>query len=153
MKSELLITTNGFKDTWFAIEYGAWLADSMKLKVTLLGVAESVKPESLEKIFAPAIELFQQKGVEYSSEIQMGEAEQIIPLKANSRDFITVVSPLGRPQLRRWLTGRSIRPLMERIKGPILYVPETRLPLKKISWRVRPRGRAASFPAFGRRLL
>lgn len=138
MKPELLITTNGFKDTWFAIEYGAWLAESMKMKVTLLGVAESVKPVSmddhgpLEDFFTRASELFQQKGVEYSSEIEKGEAEQVIPQKANSGDFITVVSPLGRPRLRRWLTGRSIRPLMERIKGPILYVPEIRLPLKKM---------------------
>ena len=137
MKPELLITTNGFKDTWLAIEYGAWLADSMKMKVMLLGVAENVRSASidnrpLDDIFSRAIELFQQKGVEYSSEIQNGQAEQIIPQKANSGDFITVVSSLGRPRIRRWLTGRSIRPLMERIKGPILYVPEIRLPLKKM---------------------
>jgi nucleotide-binding universal stress UspA family protein len=73
-----------------------------------------------------------QKGIEYNPEIQNGESEQVIPQKANSGDFITVVSPLGRPRIRRWLTGRSIRPLMEKIKGPILYVPEARLPLKKM---------------------
>ena len=27
MESELLIATNGFKGTWAAIEYGAWLAE------------------------------------------------------------------------------------------------------------------------------
>jgi nucleotide-binding universal stress UspA family protein len=138
MKPELLITTNGYKDTWSAIEYGVWFAEAMQLKVTLLGVTESLKSAAiddhhpLENVFARAIELFEQKGIEYNPEIQNGEAEQVIPQKENSGDFITVVSPLGRPRIRRWLTGRSIRPLMEKIKGPILYVPEARLPLKKM---------------------
>ena len=138
MKPELLITTNGYKDTWSAIEYGVWLADAMQLKVRLLGVAESLRPaviddhHPLEDVFAKAIELFEQKGIEYDPEIQNGDSEQVIPQKANSGDFITVVSPLGRPRIRRWLTGRSIRPLMEKIQGPILYVPEARLPLKKM---------------------
>jgi len=138
MKPELLITTNGYKDTWSAIEYGVWLADAMQLKVRLLGVAESLRPaviddhHPLEDVFAKAIELCEQKGIEYDPEIQNGDSEQVIPQKANSGNFITVVSPLGRPRIRRWLTGRSIRPLMEKIKGPILYVPEARLPLKKM---------------------
>ena len=138
MKPELLITTNGYKETWSAIEYGVWFAEAMQLKVTLLGVTESLKSAAiddhhpLEDVFARAIELFEQKGIEYNPEIQNGESEQVIPQKANSGDFITVVSPLGRPRIRRWLTGRSIRPLMEKIKGPILYVPEARLPLKKM---------------------
>jgi nucleotide-binding universal stress UspA family protein len=138
MKPELLITTNGYKETWSAIEYGVWFAEAMQLKVTLLGVTESLRSAAiddhhpLEDVFARAIELFEQKGIEYNPEIQNGESEQVIPQKANSGDFITVVSPLGRPRIRRWLTGRSIRPLMEKIKGPILYVPEARLPLKKM---------------------
>ncbi len=138
MKPELLITTNGYKDTWSAIEYGVWLAEAMQLKVRLLGVTENLRSAAiddhhpLEDVFAKAIELFEQKGIEYNPEIQNGEAEQVIPQKANSGDFITVVSPLGRPRIRRWLTGRSIRPLMEKIKGPILYVPAARLPLKKM---------------------
>ena len=138
MALEFLITTNGFKGTWSAIEYGAWLAEAMRMKVTLLGVTENLNPAAiddhspLEDVFERAIGLFKQKGVEYSLEVQHGEAEHAIAEKANSGDFITVVSPLGRPQLRRWITGRSIRHFMETIKRPILYVPELRLPLKKI---------------------
>jgi len=138
MKPELLVATNGFKGTWAAIEYGAWLAESMRMKVTLLGVTENLNPAAiddhhpLEDIFASAVELFHKRGVEYDLEIQTGDAGRVIPEKANRGNFITVVSPLGRPQLRRWLTGRSFRPLMEQIKGPILYVPEIRLPLKKL---------------------
>jgi nucleotide-binding universal stress UspA family protein len=86
----------------------------------------------LEDIFERSVSLFKEKDLEYSLEIRNGEAEQVIPEKANSGDYITVVSPLGRTQIRRLIAGRSIRPLMERIKGPILYVPEMRLPLKKI---------------------
>jgi nucleotide-binding universal stress UspA family protein len=138
MKSEVLIATNGFKGTWQAIEYGAWFARSMQMKVTLLGVAEKLSPAAidehhpLEDVFASAVELFQKSGVEYNLEIRNGEAEQIIAAKANQGDFVTVLSPLGRSRFRHWLTGRSFHGLMEQIKGPILYVPEIRLPLKKL---------------------
>lgn len=138
MKSEFLILTNGFKGTWPAIEYAAWLAGAMHVKVTLLGVTENLNPAAiddhnpLDDFFQRAAGLFKENGVEYSLETQNGNAEDVVSKKANSADYFTVVGPLGRPQLRRWLTGRSIRHLMEAIRGPILYVPESRLPLKKI---------------------
>ncbi len=138
MKPDILITTNGFKGTWPSIEYGTWLAAALGKKITLLGVTENINPAAiddhhpLEDVFARAVELFQQKGVEYSLEVQNGNAEELIPRKAKQGSFIVVLSPLGRPQIRRLLTGRSIRHLMEEIEQPILYVPESRLPLKKI---------------------
>jgi len=135
---ELLIATNGYEETMQAIEYGTWFASVMRMKVTLLGVTEKLNPAAiddhhpLEDIFEQAVSLFKERGVEYRLEVQNGEAEQVIPEKANSGDYITVVSPLGRPQIRRWLTGRSIRPLMEKIREPILYVPQLRLPITKM---------------------
>ena len=138
MTREFLIATNGFTGTWAAIEYGAWLAGLLQSKVTLLGVTEKISHapiddhHPLEDIFANAVELFQSKGLEYSLEIRNGIAEQVIPGRANEADFLTVVSPLGRSRFRHWLTGRSFRVLMEEIKGPILYVPEMRLPPKSI---------------------
>lgn len=129
---DLLITTNGFKGTWPAIEYGAWLAMTLQTKIILLGVAESGDRHSLEKMIAQAVELFQQKGIDYGIEVEMGDAEEVIPPRANAGDFITVVGPLGRPRIRRWLLGRSVRHLIETIKGPILYVPKSRLPLNKM---------------------
>ena len=138
MKTELLIPTNGFKGTWAAIEYGAWLAELLQAKVTLLGVTEDLGPGAiddhhpLEDIFANAVELFRKKGLEYSLEIRNAQAEQVIPERANQKNFLTVVSPLGRSRLRHWLTGRSFRVLMEEIKGPILYVPSVRLPLQRL---------------------
>jgi hypothetical protein len=71
MKPELLIATNGFKATWQAIEYGAWLAELMQATVTLLGVTEKRSLAAiddhhpLEDIFAGAVEIFQKKGIEY----------------------------------------------------------------------------------------
>lgn len=136
--SELLIATNGYKETKQAIEYGTWLAGIMRMKITLLGVTEKLNPAAiddhhpLEDIFESAVSLFKDRGVEYRLEVQNGEAEQVIPERANSGDYITVVSPLGRPPLKRWLTGRSLRPLMEKIQVPILYVPQVSLPLKKM---------------------
>lgn len=138
MDSELLITTNGFKGTWFAIEYGAWLAEIMQMRITLLGVTEVLNPAAIDDhhpladVFERAVSLFREKNLPYGLEVRNGDAERVIPEKANSGSYITVVSPLGRTQMRRFIVGRSIRPLMERIQGPILYVPEMRLPLKKI---------------------
>jgi nucleotide-binding universal stress UspA family protein len=138
MKSELLITTNGFKGTWPAIEYGAWMASVIDANVTLLGVNEKLNPAAiddhhpLEEVFAKAVGLFQNSDLKYTLEVQNGDAEEIIPRKTRERDYTTVIGRLGRPQIKRMLTGRSIRHLMEQIEKPILYVPEIKLPLKKV---------------------
>jgi len=138
MNFELLITTNGYKETWNAIEYGAWFAEALQMRVTLLGVTENLKPAAiddhhpLEDMFERAVHLFKEKGLAYNLEIQNGEAETVIPKRANRGEFITVMSPLGRPPLRRWLVGRSIRHFIEAIANPILYVPEARLPLNRV---------------------
>jgi nucleotide-binding universal stress UspA family protein len=135
---DVLITTNGFKGTWNAIEYGTWFAEALHAKITLLGVTENLNPATiddhhpLEDLFERAVSLFKDKGVAYSLEVQDGDAESVIPRRAKSGSFVTVMSPLGRPQFRRWLTGRSVRHFMETISSPILYVPEVRLPLNKL---------------------
>lgn len=138
MKPDLLIATNGFKGTWPSIEYGAWLAATIKAKITLLGVTENLSPAAiddhhpLEDVFARAVELFQKNGVSYNLEIRNGNAEEIIPRRVKQGEYITVIGPLGRPQIRRLFTGRSIRYLMEEIQQPILYVPAARLPLNRV---------------------
>ena len=138
MKPDLLIATNGFKGTLPAIEYGAWLAANLNAQVVLLGVTEEINPAAiddhhpLDDVFARAVELFAQHGVAYQLEVVNGNAEEVIPRKAQQGNFITVLGPLGRPHIRRLLSGRSIRHLMEEIEQPILYVPESKLPLKKL---------------------
>jgi nucleotide-binding universal stress UspA family protein len=107
-------------------------------RITLLGVTERSNPAAiddhhpLEEVFARAVGLFQKNGVEYRLEVENGETESILPHRAREGDLIAVFGPLGRPQLRRWLTGRSIRTLLEQIEKPILYVPKSRLPMKKV---------------------
>ncbi|WKZ36722.1 MAG: universal stress protein [Anaerolineales bacterium] len=138
MKPEILIPTNGFKGTWQAIEYGAWLAKTLDSKISLLGVTETLSPAAiddhhpLEDIFERAVGLFQQNGTAYSLEVQNGSAEEIIPRKARQGNFIVMLGPLGRPQIRRLLAGRSIRQLLEEIEQPILYVPVSKLPPRNI---------------------
>ena len=138
MTPDLLIATNGFTGTWPSIEYGIWLASNINAKITLLGVNEKLNPAAiddhnpLEDVFERAIELFKKNQVEYDLLVENGNAEDVIPQKARQGDYIVVLGPLGRPQIRRLLTGRSIRHLMEEIEQPILYVPESKLPLKKI---------------------
>jgi nucleotide-binding universal stress UspA family protein len=138
MNPDILIATNGYKGTLPSIEYGAWLASVINARVTLLGVTEKSNPAAiddhhpLEDVFAHSVEVFQKYGVTYNLEIQNGNAEEVIPRKAKQGEYIVVLGPLGRPQIRRLIAGRSIRHLMEGIEQPILYVPESKLPLKKI---------------------
>jgi len=138
MQPELLIATNGYKGTLPAIEYGVWLAATLQMEVTLLGVTEKLNPAAidehhpLEEVFARAVELFQQNHLEYNLEVQNGNAEDLIPRKAQQGKYITVIGPLGRPHFRRLITGRSIRHLMEEIEQPIFYVPVAKLPLNKV---------------------
>ncbi len=138
MSVEFLITTNGNESTWPAIEYGAWAAGAIHAPVTLLGITEHLpsapidNKHPLEDIFGRAVELFQKGGVEYSLEIQNGIAEEVIPREARKKDRIVVIGPLGRPSLRRFIVGRSIRHFMAEIAAPILYVPHVRLPLKRM---------------------
>lgn len=138
MASDVLIVTNGFKETWPAIEQGAWLARMLESKVALLGVAEGMNPAAiddhhpLEEIFERAVGLFDGQGLEYSLEVRNGSAEEILPQRTKQGDPIVVLGPLGRPQFRRLLAGRSIRHFIEEIKQPILYVPTVKLPVNKI---------------------
>ena len=135
MKPEILVATNGFEKTWPGIEYAAWLGSAVRVPVTLVGIIEQGQRPNideefhpLEDIFSRAVALFQEKELEYHLEIHEGHAEDIIPAKALEKDFLTVLTPLGRPPLRRLLLRRSFHQLMADIKGPILYVPSACIP-------------------------
>jgi nucleotide-binding universal stress UspA family protein len=106
--------------------------------VTLLGVLEHPgetkldERHPLEGVFARAVAQFQQGGLRYKLEVGNGAAESVIPERVKGADVLTVLGPLGRPRLRRWFSGRSIGRLMADIAGPILYVPQVCLPLKRL---------------------
>ncbi len=138
MGDELLICTNGQETTWPAIDYGAAVAALIGSPVILLGIAEHLPSAPiddkypLEGIFARAVELFEQRGVRYSLEVENGDAERVIPSEARKRNCIVVLGRLARPPIRRLLSGRSIRRLMADITTPLIYVPQACLPLKKM---------------------
>jgi nucleotide-binding universal stress UspA family protein len=135
MNSEILVATNGFSRTWPGIEYAAWLAGVMRVPLTLVGIIEKKQRPNidedihpLEGIFSQAVSLFQEKNQEYHLEIHEGLAEEVIPRKAKERDFLTIITPFGRPPLRRLVLRRSFHQLMADITGPILYVPSACIP-------------------------
>jgi nucleotide-binding universal stress UspA family protein len=139
MKPEILIGTNGFEGTWPGIEYAAWLGQNLGVPVALVGILEekerpNIDEEShpLQAIFSRAVELFQESDLEYHLEIHEGHAEEIIPKIARARDYLTILTPLGRPPLRRLLLRRSFHQLMANITGPILYVPSACIPPSRI---------------------
>lgn len=138
MNNNVLIVTNGHKETWSAIEQGTWLAKNLDVELTLLGVTENLNPAAiddhhpLENLFEKAVGLFNAEGVAYKLEVRNGSAEDLIPIQAREQNSIVVLSPLGRNQIKRFLSGRSIRYFMEEIEQPILYVPQSKLPVKRI---------------------
>lgn len=138
MSSDILIVTNGTKESFPAIEEGAWLAKTLGAAITLLGITERLNPAAiddshpLEDVFERAVGLFKAQGAGYRLEVRNGGAERIVPQEAKQNDSIVVLGPLGRPQIQRLMAGRSIRTFIEQIEQPLLYVPEARVPVKKI---------------------
>jgi nucleotide-binding universal stress UspA family protein len=135
MKPEILITTNGYERTWPGIEYATWLGTEMNIPVTLIGIIEQKQRPNIDEevhplddIFSRGVALFKEKNLRYHLEILEGHAEDVIPKKAKEKDFLTVLTPLGRPPLRRLLLRRSFHQLMADIEGPILYVPSACIP-------------------------
>lgn len=138
MKPEVLIVTNGYEGTWSAIEEGTWFASALDASITLLGMNEASNPAAiddsypLENVFERAVGLFQAQGASYRLEVRNGGVEEVLPRYKKQDDTIIVLGPLGRPQMRRWIAGRSIRHFIEEIEQPILYVPEVKLPVQRI---------------------
>jgi nucleotide-binding universal stress UspA family protein len=138
MGPKILIATNGYSGSQPSIDYGTWLAELLDGTVTLLGVDEHPRPalrtdhSAVEDFCADAVKVLEAHKVENRLEIQTGDAEAVIPRKSHEADYITVVGPLGRSHLHRLFMGRSIRHLMAEISGPIIYVPQSRLPPKKL---------------------
>jgi len=136
---EIMIFTNGRPSTFPAIEYGAWLGASLGTSVLLVGLDEAPSPSQideethpLEAVFAQAVEAFKKAGVKYSLEVLQGHAEEVIPARVKGRDALVVLGPLGRPPLKRLLSGRSFRHIMEQVGAPIVYAPHVKLPIRKV---------------------
>ncbi len=134
MKPNLLLFTNGFEGTWPSIEYGAWMAQNMHTHLTLTGVVEEHDADHpVEELFSRAVSLFQGQGIDYTLKLTQGHAEDTIIHSAQANEGqILVFGPFGRPQIRRFLTGRSFRHIMAGVSVPILYVPAARVPIRRV---------------------
>ena len=135
MNPEILVATNGYERTWPGIVYAAWLGKTLRIPLTLVGIIEQKQRPNideefhpLEDIFSRAVELFNEEKLKVHLEIHEGHAEDVIPKKAKEKNFLTVLTPLGRPPLRRLFLRRSFHQLMADIEGPILYVPSACIP-------------------------
>lgn len=133
MKS-LYLFTNGNESTWPAIQWAAWAAPRLHMPLTLVGILEQEgENEAVEEMFSRAVSLFQETGLEYTLKLEAGPAEAVIPRSAAAPGAeMAVIAPLGRPALRRWLTGRSFRHLLAQVARPLLYAPALELPIQKM---------------------
>jgi nucleotide-binding universal stress UspA family protein len=131
--NHLIIVTNGRHETRPALEYGIWLAQMLKFPVLVLGVSESKNQDhpvaSLVEEMLPSL---QSAGIPFQVEYHTGQAEDLVNRSIQQAGALVVLGPLGRPPLRRFLMGRSFRFFMEDLVAPILFVPASRVPVRKI---------------------
>jgi nucleotide-binding universal stress UspA family protein len=129
----LVLVTNGCPETRPCLEYGTWLAMMLKLPVVLLAVHEpgDVDHPVLDLVKEMTLVL-QTAGVTFTVDYRQGNAEELVDPSVQPPGTMVVLGPLGRPVLRRFFVGRSLRHFMEDQLAPILYVPHSRLPIRRI---------------------
>ncbi len=135
MKPNLYVFTNGYEENWPSIEYAAWMAQNMKIEITLAGVIEkSDEKHPVEEMFGNAVSLFQEKGIGYKLVLYEGTAEEVIAKAVSAKQAVDlfVFGPFGRPQLQRFISGRSFRNIMASVPNPLLYVREARIPIQRV---------------------
>jgi nucleotide-binding universal stress UspA family protein len=134
MRKHILVATNGYEGTLPSFHYATWAAKVFDLPVVLLGVCEETdEHHPLEEMYGEAVQILKESGVSYRLELEDGMTEEIVKARAAQDDlFLLVFGPLGRPQIRRWMFGRSFRHIMAELDVPLLYTPESRLPVHRI---------------------
>jgi len=131
--NHLILVTNGQQETRPALEYGIWLAQMLKFPVTILGVSESDnKHHPVAALVEEMLPFIRSAEIPFQVEYHSGQAEDLVNRFVQHAGAMVVLGPLGRPPLRRFFMGRSIRFFMEDLIVPILYVPKSRMPIRKI---------------------
>jgi nucleotide-binding universal stress UspA family protein len=129
----LMLCTNGDEHNRPALKYGVWLAGLLDKPVVLLGIAEKTgMQENLNTIVEETAAELENASIPYRVHIEGGRGSVAIARFAREGNFLTVLGRLGRPSWRRFLQGRSFRRVMEYLNSPILYVPQSYLPIKRI---------------------
>ncbi len=131
--NHLILVTNGQQVTRPALEYGIWLAQNLKFSVKVLGVCESDdKDHPVAALVDEMLPSIRSAGIPFQVEYLNGQAEELVNRSVQQAGAMVVLGPLGRPPLRRFFMGRTFRYFMEDLITPILYVPKSRLPVRKI---------------------
>jgi nucleotide-binding universal stress UspA family protein len=131
--NHLILVTNGRKETRPALEYGIWLAQMLKFPVQVLGVSESDnKDHPVAGLVEEMLPSLRSAGIPFQVEYHSGQAEDLVSRSIQMAGAMVVLGPLGRPPLRRFFIGRTFRFFMEDLIVPIIYVPKSRLPVRKI---------------------
>ena len=109
------------------------MAGLLNLPVHILGIAERPgRRESVERLVRETQQALERLNISHRVTYDQGRGSVIIAKYARGERNIAVVGPLGRPIWRRYLQGRSFRRLLAQIETPILYVPQARIPIKRI---------------------
>jgi len=130
---QLLLCTNGDEVSRQALDYGVWLAELLRAPVLVLGIVEHQENETeVNRLVEETQARLHVLGLHSRVQLDRGRGSLVIARQAKDGGYLTVVGPLGRPIWRRYLQGRSFRRMLSRIETPIVYVQETRLPLRRI---------------------
>jgi nucleotide-binding universal stress UspA family protein len=130
---QLLLCTNGYEASRPALDYGIWLAELLGAPALVLGIVEHQESEEeVNRLLEETETRLKEKGLNCEGKVDRGRGSLVIARHAQEDNYLTIVGPLGRPVWRRYLQGRSFRRMLSRIETPIIYVQETRLPLRRI---------------------
>lgn len=129
----IVLVTNGCPETRPSLEYGTWLALMLKLPVILLAIQEPGDADHpvLDLVKEMTV-ILQASSVTFTVDHRQGDAEELVDRSVQQPGTIVVLGPLGRPALRRFFMGRSLRHFMEDQLAPMLYVPHSKLPIRKV---------------------
>lgn len=129
----LLLCTNGAPEGLPALSYGIWLAQTLGLAVTLLGIVErEERRAAVERAVQEAQSQLEAKGIAHAVVLREGVARQVIAAEALPEHHIVVIGPLERPAWRRWVEGSSLRRVMPGLGTPLLYAPTAHCQLERI---------------------
>ncbi len=121
----LLLSTNGAASSRPALEYGIWLAGRLHTPVTLLGIVERAADHNqVDELLSEAKAKLQSAGIEFVSQIIKGDNRSVLCAQAQAGQHLTIIGPVDRPLVKRWIQGRSFRRIQKDIQTPLLYVKE-----------------------------
>ena len=132
-EKSLLLAFTGADTSLTAVDYGVWLAEQIRVPVTLLGIVEQpARRKKIEEVIQHVEKRLKTEGIPFQVVLEPGKSNSIIRKHAVANRHLTIFGSFDRPWLRRWLRGRSFRRIFKNINTPVLYVREMRPQLKNI---------------------